>query len=555
MPSLGVRASRGGSGLARRILSTFYGWLPGLLLIVPATIPYVAHYAGSIGGVPTGFIQGDQAYYMANAREHFDSGNFSFLYGNPFDGSPDTPRIYWQPHIMLLGLLLRLTSLSPGIVYMFFGVCAALVCARVALALCRESPGMNGSTGVPVAILFFWGGGILVVAAIMQAVPGVLRGEGLMAGDLLRFDPGAGWWFLNFGRNLVFPTEAFYHALFFGCMLFLFRRRYVPAMLCAACLSASHPFSGIELLAILSVWTVVELAAGGEEKPPVGFVLSVFLVLLAHIGYYLIFLPSVPQQRDLMDQWEQPWILRPLSALFAYAPVALLAFWCLIKRGSPPFRDRNTRLLVVWCSVAFLLANHQYFLRAVQPLHFTRGYIWTPLFLLGAPLLQSSLRRLRGFRGTAIALCIMALFVSDNAVWLGIVGSGRMRADIVLTRDQQELLEWMNAWGDGATIVIARDVSLGYLATVYTPARAWVAHRFNTPKSAQREEEVKDFLDGGQERREWTGRRLLIVVPHGTKDRISPHANGAGDRAVAQRFTNASFDAVLVDPAPFPTPR
>jgi hypothetical protein len=41
------------------------------------------------------------AYYMANAREHFDQG-FQLTYGNPY-ASYGTPAIYFQPHIFLLG--------------------------------------------------------------------------------------------------------------------------------------------------------------------------------------------------------------------------------------------------------------------------------------------------------------------------------------------------------------------------------------------------------------------------------------------------------------------
>jgi hypothetical protein len=486
---------------------------------------------------------------MANAREHFDSGRFSFFYGNPSDGSPETPRIYWQPHILLLGLLLRVTGLPPGILYVLFGVCGALICARVALAMLRESPGSTRAPGAPLLIVFFWGGGLLVAAAGIRMLPGIVGGEQFMAGDLLHFDPGGGWWFLNFGRNLVFPTEAYYHALFFGCIVFLFRRSYAAAALCAACLSASHPFTGIELLAVMSVWTVAELIVGGTDRPPAMFVLSVFIILLAHVSYYLVFLPSIPEHRQLMDQWEQPWILRPASALFAYAPVAAIALWNLKKRGMAAFHDRDTRLLLVWFAVAFILANHNYVLRSVQPLHFTRGYVWTPLFLLAAPALQEFFQKKRkGLRAVAAVTCVVAIFVADNAVWLGLVTSGRTRADIVLTADERTMLDWTNRNGDGRTILITGDIGLGYLATVYTPVRAWAAHRFNTPRSAQREREVKEFLEEGTAQKQWEDRRIIVITGRGEADRRLGLWRGEGGRPLENRFTNGSFDAVLLGP-------
>lgn len=486
---------------------------------------------------------------MANAREHFDSGRFSFFYGNPFDGNPETPRVYWQPHILLLGLLLQVTGLSPGILYVLFGLCGALICSRVALAMLSESPGQSGRPGVPLLITFFWGGGVLVAAAAIRALPGIANGEQFMTGDLLVFDPGEGWWFLNFGRNLVFPTEAYYHALFFGCIVCLFRRSYAVAALCAAFLSASHPFTGIELLAVVSVWLVAELIVGGPDRPPTAFVLSVLILLLAHVSYYLVFLPSIPEHRQLMDQWELPWNLPPLSALFAYAPVAGIALWSLVKRGTSPLRDRNTRLLLVWFAVAFILANHQYILRSVQPLHFTRGYVWTPLFLLAAPALQEFFqKRRKGLRNLTAVVCVVAIFVADNAIWLGLVSSPDERADIVLSADQRGVLDWTDRNGDGRTLLITGDVGLGYLATVYTPVRAWVAHKFNTPRSAQREREVKEFFEEGSGQKEWKGRRLIVIAAHGEADRRLGMWRGGDARSVENRFTNESFDAVLLGP-------
>jgi hypothetical protein len=536
-------SARGPAGFFRRLSR---GWLPGILLALPAALPYISHFALADGRIPTGFIEGDQAYYMANAREHFDSGGFSFLYGNPFDGSPDTPRVYWQPHILLLGILLHITGFAPGLIYVAFGLCGVLVCARVALAMYRESPGAERNPGPPLLLVFFWGGGLLVIAGALSTIPGLFRGEQFLAGDLLRFDPGEGWWFLNFGRNLVFPTEAFYHALFFGCIFFLFRRQYLGAALCAGFLSASHPFTGIELLAVLSVWIVVELVLGGPDRPPPAFVVSVLLLLVAHVSYYLLFLSSFPEHRQLMDQWEQPWILRPLSALFAYAPMAAGALWALRKRGPSAFRDRNTRLLLVWFAVAFALANHQYVLRAVQPLHFTRGYIWTPLFLLAAPGLQEFFRRRRNGVTTFLAVaCVVTLFCADNIVWLGLVSSGRTRADILLTADERDVLDWMNRNGDGRTLVVSGIMPVNYLATVYTPARAWVAHKFNTPRSLEREREVREFMDSGKTQHAWAAMRLIVITSHGEADRNLGLWSGEGSRKIEQRFASASFDAVL----------
>jgi hypothetical protein len=73
------------------------------LLALPALLPLARAYVDAYfqGKVATGFIISDMAYYMANAREHFDQG-FQLTYGNPY-ASYGTPAIYFQPHIFLLG--------------------------------------------------------------------------------------------------------------------------------------------------------------------------------------------------------------------------------------------------------------------------------------------------------------------------------------------------------------------------------------------------------------------------------------------------------------------
>jgi hypothetical protein len=536
-------------GVAAWLRGMFRPWYPAVLLALPATLPYVVHFAAGGQHLPTGFIQYDQPYYMANAREHFDSGSFSILYGNPFDGSPDTPRVYWQPHIMVLGILLRMTGLSPGMVYLAFGLCALLVCARVSLTMYRATAGGAHSPGLPILVVFFWGGGLLTAGAAALAIPGIVKGAPFAPLDLLRFDPQQGWWFLNLGRNLILPTEAYYHALFFGCIVFLMRRKFLPAALCAATLCASHPFTGVEIVAVLCVWLLTERFAAGAERPPFAFVLSVVLLLIAHISYYLVFLPSVPEHRQLMLQWEEPWILPPWTAFLAYAPVAAIALWNLKKRRFSALHDRTTRLLLVWFGVAFLLANHQLFIRAVQPLHFTRGYIWTPLFLMAAPQLQGFFeKRRKGAKAVITVVTVVALLCADNVIWLSLIGTGQLRTGIRLTRDDSALLEWMNRNGDGRTLVIASSGSLGYMATVYSPVRAWVAHWHNTPWRVRREGDVREFLSTGQGPGEWEGLRLIVVASPGASDRKLGLWSAHGRRAVETRLSLASYDAVLLGP-------
>lgn len=78
------------------------------------------------GTRPAGFIQYDQAYYMAEAREHWDGG-FHLLYGSPASANYETPRVYFRPQTLLLGTLGKLTGAEPGWIYTAFGLVATVI--------------------------------------------------------------------------------------------------------------------------------------------------------------------------------------------------------------------------------------------------------------------------------------------------------------------------------------------------------------------------------------------------------------------------------------------
>ncbi len=91
-------------------LTAFQKWMISVLLIIPATLPYIAHFLiYKYGKVPTGFIQPDMPQYMAYARELFENGTFHVFYGNPFDPNIDTPHIYFQVQTFILGVIWYLT--------------------------------------------------------------------------------------------------------------------------------------------------------------------------------------------------------------------------------------------------------------------------------------------------------------------------------------------------------------------------------------------------------------------------------------------------------------
>lgn len=501
MPDVGKNRSR-------------YRWIAAGILILPAAIPYIAHYSTAGALTPTGFIQADQPGYMAVAREYFDNG-FSPTYSNPFSPSYSGPAVYFQPQTFFLGVALSLTRLDPGLLFALFGLLAALVCARVAIALYALRAGSSGPESVIGLLLFFWGGGVLVIAGALSSPLTIFRfGEGMLYGGLFRWDPFDGWWFLNFGRNLVYPLEAYYHALFFGTMLALLGERYLLAWALLALLCISHPYSGSELLAIVTVWAAGESFAFTRNHRVRRFLLGCFVVGLLHAGYYLVYLTQFAEHRELVHQWTKPWFLDLRSAALAYGIVAVFAARGIVRRGW--LADRQNRLFLFWAVIAFLLAKHELFVaEPVEPLHFTRGYIWTPLFLLGLPVMLALLRKL-WVRGTALAAAGVAilslLFLLDNALWFTAVGRGYLIEHVMLAQEQRAVFDVLNRNEFRGTLVVTLDRGIATLSPVYTPLRPWTSQLLYTDSDVERRREIDDLFLKGRTSDSWRGKRLAVVL-------------------------------------------
>jgi hypothetical protein len=106
---------------------TSHPWLLALLASLPIGWLVACYFLGAPPGIrATGFIQYDQAYYMAEAREHWDGG-FHLLYGLPASPDIDTPRVYFRPQTLFLGTLGKLTNVEPGWIYAAFGFVATVV--------------------------------------------------------------------------------------------------------------------------------------------------------------------------------------------------------------------------------------------------------------------------------------------------------------------------------------------------------------------------------------------------------------------------------------------
>ena len=465
--------------------------LVALSLGLPAFFPlaWTALRAWRQGLVPTAFVQYDLPCYVANARQCF-VGGLHLNYGNPYAGY-GTPAIYFQPHIFLLGLLQKI-GLGPDLALIAFHLAAVAFASIVAAKLYQEWVGWNTPARKLGFVCFFWGGGVLSLAGAVFGLFNHIK----MPRSFLLFDAGDGWWMFNFGRNLVYPTEAYYHALFLLTVLLLVRKKFVAAIVTAAVLSASHPFTGLSLALILVLFAALELKLKSGAASRL-LLIGGCVITALHLAYYMVFLNTFADHRALEAQWKLDW---PYD-FWTYAPalylVALFAFGPMTrwKNLHAALDHPRTRLCLVWFAVICGLTHHDLLIQARQPIHFAHGYDWMALFLLGAPAIIAALDKLLAIMpraAMALAVCgFLALFLSDNALWFAsFLDPLAQWQAFALTHDEKNILEWLSQHQDTPAYVASSDQRINYLTSTYTNLRAWRGHDLNTPQVALRQSEL-----------------------------------------------------------------
>ena len=495
-------------------------WLLVFFLFVPVIIFYTFHFYSPLraqGLIPTGFIGYDMFYYMANAREYYDNESFHLFYQNPFSGVYDNKYIYFQPHIFLLGLLMKIVGDHPGLVYCLFGLLSGLICLKIIISFVDAWVVLDSAPKIMALTVLCWGGGLLSLAGILfllcsgHPLPHAYMHSGI-------FDPFDGWWFLNLGRNLVYPTEAYYHAVFLGAVFSVYLKRYPLFLSLVFLLCLSHPFSGTELLLVSLCYFFIERFFVKNTDIPAYVLNWLAVIAVLHFGYYLVYLMQDPEHSVLVGQWRKNWGLGPDTIIFAYGLAGGLFIFNIrsLQRARNYFSNSFHRLLLVWFFVAFLLANHEFIINpAIQPIHFTRGYIWIPLLLMGFPSLTGLLSLLWQRRVYRYALVPLLLFVllSDNLIWLSVhaweISNNRY---IYTDADLEKLFSELNRPEYRSSLVISNDFRISYWTTVYTPLRSWYSHDFNTPHNMVRGLDVNLFYKKGIVSENWKGRRCVIIL-------------------------------------------
>ncbi|MFL5741799.1 MAG: hypothetical protein ACJ75B_16370 [Flavisolibacter sp.] len=483
-------------------------WLFAFLLASPIAVfllAYLLNHPPQL--IPTGFIQYDNASYIAYAKQYLDADFFQWQYANPFHNGP---AIYFQPQTLFFAALLKI-GCPPGSILIPFTFFCSVVCFYLLISI-YDLICAPGRFRVLQIWLLSWGGGLLILLSPLAHV--YLKSSNSLYSDLFILDPESGWWGLNLGRALIFSCEAYYHALFLGCIYLILKRKWLPALVFVLLISLSQPFTGTELIGILLLWCLVELFVSRKEIPA-WFYGGLLLIFLFHIYYYFFYLNQYADHQSVSEQYALPWRLGWYRALPAYCLVAALALFAMASDSFRNFfRNRNNRLFACWFVAAFLLANHEYFMKARQPIHFTRGYVWTSLFLLGLPALQRCCIWIQERMGRAVLALFALLFFLDNLVWISVhvLTQDKEPSARYINQDQKNLLSLLDQDSDNQTMVVSDDETVGYLSAVYTKGWPWYSHPYTTPFALEKKKAQEDFFSKAIISPEWKNRKVNFIL-------------------------------------------
>ncbi len=484
-------------------------WLLSLLLFLPVLLLYFSHFKhGSENKIPSFFIQDDMPYYMAIAREYFDGGSPPLSYGNPFSPNLETKRHYFQPPTWILGLLGHFIKIDPGLLFMLFGIITGLAAIRASISLFEYFHQINRPIDLGFLLIFIWGGGLLSIGGLCYSLI-----ENHNTNDWLLFDPSGGWWFLNLGRNFIYPLESIYHLLFFLGILFGTRKQWGLVLATAFLLSLCHPFTGIQFLLIYTSWLTLEFLLD-QEPPPLWTPLTCLAMTLTHLGYYLYYLGQDLEHKSVMETWKISFSMHTITFLLSLFPLFLFLWWGLRKKVYPShwLRIPTHRFLLVGFLVTLGLVFHDRIMAPIQPLHFDRGYLWVFLFLIALPGIKVAQRSLQSKLSLKItALLSMLLLLSDNGSWFTM--HILQPTGYYHTIAQKEILNWLNKNATAQDLFVSEDRILCYLSPTYSSVRPWYAFRWFTPFSEQNVIAQKSFFESGQIPDQWKGRSVLVLQP------------------------------------------
>lgn len=464
-----------------------------------------------------GFLISDQNTYTAIARSVLDRGNgicYSYPYAPP---GADNPAIMFQLPFTLLAWFWKLTASTWAaweILRIAFGIGFLCLLYKFFVEVFRKfyPKEMDDSRGRIISRKFFLT--LIFGAGLAWFIAAFRFGVGSVAKTL---PPGVGYletfidvesdysgWIFNIFRNTFNPLEGLYHFCFFLAIIgvVMEKGRLTLAGQFLAC--CSGVFVGLEISAILLAFFAVDYIYTRDKNYLKQFILSL-AIFCVFIFYYKIFMRFFPVSRSLVDQH----LVNlhgaiPLRCYFpAYGILLISTLLVFMNRGFRKtfFQKREGRLLFVWLTVVICLIQNDKILglqRSVQPAHFTRGYLFTALFLISALGVFPFLYRKSQTNFLKVKLILLALFIvmiPDNLLHLRRLFTYEPHSHfLIIPKQSKEVFDYLNTLKTRENIFCS-DIRLGDQIPAFTPHSSIWAMEYATPYAEDKKLMIADFYN------------------------------------------------------------
>lgn len=396
----------------------FWGGVVGLLAVAWYQIrPRIGLPPGVVfSGAPQGT---DQYLYMAIVHAIRRSPN-GITYAYPFCLYWPAPPILLQLPLTVIAWISRLTGIPAAFeVGRVLGVAASG--AGLAL-LARRLVRRNWRAWFLVALVL--GGGWFWVGTIVEGlrISGLDSFTELWAYHYYSFGP-LYYWAPFLAQNLRYPLETIYHGIVFLALAALVWRRYRTALALGLVAWFSNPFTALALsAAVLPWWAWRSIRSSGSERRLCAAHLAGWgCVVALGVSYYGPFLGHWPALHNLSELYANPCqgSPSPLQLILLWGPWIVGLGWSIgTKAGRRRVWGRPAwSLFAILALSQIALAQQGWILgsRAVQPLHYNRGYLLVALVVLSW---RAAMTWTRGRRTLPRWLAIVVLLtVPDQALF------------------------------------------------------------------------------------------------------------------------------------------
>ena len=366
-----------------------------------------------------------------------------------------------------------------------------------------------------ITFLFCWGGGILSASGILLHFIFFKGSINNLSDNIFFLDPADGTWCLNFGRSLIYPLEAYYHFLFVSGIWLVLKRKFTAAFFLMLLLILSHPYTSIEIISIVLVWVATEVfyfKNTAFKKSHFYFMLAAFLL---YFIYYAGILGRIEIYRQINKLNSLDWGYKLWHFLPAYIIVWWLSFLCIknIPLLKKHFSNSNNRLFFWWGIVAFLLSVHGFALKPVQPIHFTRGYVYAGFFLFCIPALQVIIDKyaVQKIKGLLILTALSFFFLFDNITWFGYAAETPNSTGVYFTKEETGLINFFKQKDDNAIVIGSeKNYSLNSAIQLYADTKGWIPHPFLSFEIENKRKAIENFLQQNKKDIAWMNRNVYL---------------------------------------------